>query len=87
MVESNGVAEESGVKAEEAEDVKSSDEEDPETLSGIGGADQSVGYIVHFANTIELYQRKPKIASDVVGLTILWKIVWRISARPLEKWV
>ena len=25
---------------------------------GVGGADQSVGYIVHFSHVIEVYQRK-----------------------------
>ena len=58
MVENNGVAEESGTKAEEAEDAKSSDEENSETFSGIGGADQLVEYIIHFANGVKLYQRK-----------------------------
>ena len=57
-MESNEAAEDLGVKAEEEEEAKSLAGEDPETLSGVGGADQSVGYIVHFANTIELYQRK-----------------------------
>ena len=27
-------------------------------MSGVGGTDQLVGYIVHFANAAELYQRK-----------------------------
>ena len=50
MVESNRVVEDSGTKAEEAEKAESSDGEDLETSSGVGGAYQSVGYIVHFAN-------------------------------------
>ena len=54
-VENNGVAEDSGMKAEE---VKSSDGEDPETLAGIKGADQSLGYIVCFANAAKLSQKK-----------------------------
>ena len=54
-MKSNGAAEDSGTKAGE---TKSSDGEDPEISSGVGGADQSVGYIVHFANAVELYQRK-----------------------------
>ena len=45
-------------KPEGEEEAKSSAGEDAETLSGIGGADQSVGYIVCFANMVELYQRK-----------------------------
>ena len=32
--------------------------EDVETSGGVGGTDQSVGYIVHFANTVELYQKR-----------------------------
>ena len=52
-----GVTKYPGTKAEEAEEAESSDEEDPETLSGVGGADQVVGYIVHFTNAVKLYQR------------------------------
>ena len=52
VVECKRVAEDSGMKAEEAE---SSDREDPETSSGVGGSDQSVQYIVHFANLVKLY--------------------------------
>ena len=37
------------------EDAKSLDEEDPETLSGVGGADQLIRYIIHFANPVKLY--------------------------------
>ena len=57
MVEGSGVAEELGMEAEEAEDAESSNEEDPETLSGIGGTDKLVGYIICFANAVKLYQR------------------------------
>ena len=57
-VESNGVTEDSGMKAEEAEGAEASDKENPETLSGFGEADQSVGYIIHFANTVKSYQKK-----------------------------
>ena len=55
MVESNGAAKDSGTKAEE---TGSSDGEDQEILSGVGGANQSVGSIVCFANAVKLYQRK-----------------------------
>ena len=57
-MESNGVTEDLGTKAEGVEDGKSSEEENPETLSGFGEAHQSVGYIIWFANAIELYQKK-----------------------------
>ena len=57
-VESNKAEEDSCVKEEEEEEAKSSAGEDAETSSGVGGVDQSVGYIVHFANVIKLYQRK-----------------------------
>ena len=61
-MESNGVAEGSGTKAEEAEEAKSSDGEDPEISSRVEGVDQLVGYIVHFDNAFEMYQRKkPKL--------------------------
>ena len=59
------------MNAEEAEEAESSEGEDPETSREVGGVDQSVGYIVHFANVVKLYQRKTEIVSDVVVLTIL----------------
>ena len=59
-VESNEAEEDSGTKPEGEEKAKSSAGEDAETSSGVGGADQSVGYIVHFANVVELYQRKSR---------------------------
>ena len=46
------------VKSEGEEEAESSDGEDPETLSGIGGADQPISYIICFAKAVELYQRK-----------------------------
>ena len=58
MVESNGVAEDMGTKAEE---VKSSDGEDPKTLGGIEGADQLFGYIIHFATQLSCIKRKTEI--------------------------
>ena len=57
-VESNEAKEDSGMKPEGEKEPESSAGEDAETSSGVGGADQSVGYIVHFASTVELYQRK-----------------------------
>ena len=57
-VDSNRVTEDFGLKAEEAEEVKTSDGEDPETLDGVRGADQMVRYIICFANVVELYQKK-----------------------------
>ena len=57
-MENIGAEEDSRVKPEGEEQAESSDEEDPETSSGIGGADQPVSYIVHFANAVKLYQRK-----------------------------
>ena len=58
ILESIGAEEDVCVKPEGEEEAESSDEEDPETLSEIGGAEHSVRYIVHFANAVELYQRK-----------------------------
>ena len=57
-MEGNRAAEDSGMKADKAEEAESSDGEDPETSSGVGGADQLVGYIIHFTNAVKLYQRK-----------------------------
>ena len=58
IVESIGTEGETSVKPEGEEEAESSEEEDPETWSGIGGADQPVSYIIHFVNTVELYQKK-----------------------------
>ena len=58
IVENIGAEEDLSVKPEGEEEAKSSDEEDLETSSGIGGADQLVSYIVCFANAVKLYQRK-----------------------------
>ena len=57
-VESNETKENSGVKPEGEEEVESSAGEDTKTWGGVGGADQSVGYIDHFANVVKLYKRK-----------------------------
>ena len=57
-VESNEAEEDLGVKPEEEEEAEFSAGEDAEALSGVGGADQLVGYIVCFANVVKLYQRK-----------------------------
>ena len=46
------------MKPEEEREAKSSAGEDTETSSRVGGADKSVGYIVHFANAVKLYQKK-----------------------------
>ena len=54
-MESIGAEGDLSVKKEGEEKAESTDEEDPETLSGIGGADQPVAYIIHFANTVKLY--------------------------------
>ena len=58
IVKSIGTEGDSSVKPEGEEEAESSDGEDPETLSGIDGADQLIGYIIHFANAVKLYQRK-----------------------------
>ena len=46
------------IKPEGEEETECSHEEDPEILRGIGGADQLVGYIIHFTNVVKLYQSK-----------------------------
>ena len=46
------------MKPEGEEEATSSVREDVETSSRVGGADQYVGYIVHFAIVVELYQKK-----------------------------
>ena len=57
-MESNEAEEDSGMKPEGEEETESSAAEDAETLSGAGGADKSVWYIVCFANAVKLYQRR-----------------------------
>ena len=57
ILESIGAEEDLSVKPEGEEEAESSDE-DPEISNGIGGADQPVGYIIHFANAVILYQKK-----------------------------
>ena len=57
-MQSNEAEEDLGAKAEEEEEAESLAGEDAGTSSGVVGADKSIGYIVHFANAVELYQRK-----------------------------
>ena len=56
-VEGNKVGGDSDAKPEWEEEVQSS-AEDPKAFSGLGGTDQPISYIVHFANIVELYQKK-----------------------------
>ena len=53
-MESTEGEEDSTVKQEGEGEAESLAEEDAETSSGVGGADQSVGYIIHFANMVKL---------------------------------
>ena len=57
-VENNEAEEDSDTKPEREEEAKSLAREDIGTSSRVGGADQSVGYIVCFANVVKLYQKK-----------------------------
>ena len=57
-MEHNRVTEDLGTKAGEAEDAESYEEENPETSSGFARADHLVGYTIHFANAVELFQKK-----------------------------
>ena len=86
-MENIGTEVDSGVKTEGQEEAKCSAEEDAETLSGVRGADQSVGYIVCFVNVIKLYQRKNQNCLDVVVLTTSWETAQRISASLPKQWV
>ena len=56
-VEGSEVGEDLDAKPEWEEEVESSTE-DPEASSDLCGADQPIHYIVHFANAVELYQKK-----------------------------
>ena len=57
-MESIGAEEDLSVKPDGEEEAESSDEEDPEASSGIGGPHQLVSYIIWFANAVTLHQRK-----------------------------
>ena len=46
------------VKLEGEKESESSEGDDQETPNEIGGASQPISYIVHFANAVELYQKK-----------------------------
>ena len=85
IVESTEAEEDSSIKLEREEEAESLGEEDAETSSGVGGADQSVGYIVHFANAVKLYQRENQNCFRCSCPGLLIKDFQRISARPPEK--
>ena len=50
--------EDSGPKPNGEKETESSVEEDTGVTGKVGDADQSLGYIVQFANTVVLYQKK-----------------------------
>ena len=56
-VEDHETGEDSGLKSDEEKEVESSAEEDTGLSGKVSSADQSVGYIIQFANGIELYQK------------------------------
>ena len=58
IVGSIGTEGNSSVKLEGEEEVESSEGEDQETPNEIGKADQLISYIIHYANTVKLYQKK-----------------------------
>ena len=70
-MESNRVAEDSSMKAEEAEDAKSSDEEIPETLSGLVEQISWLGISSVLPVWLSSTRKIPDIALDVAVLTIL----------------
>ena len=44
--------------SQNGEEENESSTEDPEASSGLCGADQPISYLVHFASSLELYQKK-----------------------------
>ena len=58
MVEDHETEEDSGQKPNGEKEAESSAEEDTGMSGEVDGTDQSLGYIVQFANAVELYQRK-----------------------------
>ena len=57
-MESIGTEWDSSVKPEGEEDTESSEGENQETLSDIGGADHLISCIICFANVIKVYQKE-----------------------------
>ena len=57
-VEDHETEEDSGQKPDGEKEAGSSTEEDKGLPGKVGDADQSLGYIVWFDNTVELYQKK-----------------------------
>ena len=88
-LESNEVAEVSDTNVEK---VKSLGGEDPEIFSGIEGSDQSLSYIIYFANAVELYHKKNwncfwcGISDHPVKdcLKNLSKTAWKVSLNVKE---
>ena len=58
VVEDCQTEEDSGPKPDEEKEAKFSAEEDTGLSGKFGSADQSLGYIVQFANAVELYQKR-----------------------------
>ena len=58
------------MKPKGEEEARSSAREDAETSGGVGGVDQSVGYIVQFFQHGQVVSEEKKIVSDVVVLAI-----------------
>ena len=83
-MESNKAEEDSGAKQEGKEEAESSAGEDTETSSGVRGADQSIGYIVHFANMIELYQKKNWNCFGCSSPDHLMRATWKASLNVKE---
>ena len=91
-VENNKAEEDSGAKAEGEEEADCSARDDVETSGGVGGADQSVWYIVQFANVVVLYQKKnwncfrfaspDHLVRDC--LKDLSKTAWKVSLNAKE---
>ena len=58
MVEDNEAEEDSGPKSNGKKEAQSSAEEDAGTTGEVSDVDPSLGYIMQFANVVELYQKK-----------------------------
>ena len=58
MVEDCETEEDSDSKPDGEKEAKPSAEEDMGMSSKVGGTDQLLGYIIWFANAVELYQKK-----------------------------
>ena len=86
-VECNEAAEDSGTKAEEEEGLSLQLERTQKPWVELEEQTSQLGILSILPMQLSCIRGKIEIVLDVLVLTILWNVVWRILARPPEKWV